>query len=173
MVFFSMYHGTNLCGTGSLSDTLYCFNLNSTFVNSLFTVDVKYDVGMKRSALNESSADLWHKRLGHISKERILRLIKREVLPQLDFTDWNNTGVDCIKGKQTKHVSKQAATSSSGLLDLIHTHICGPFDVPSCGGERYFITFIDDYSRYCYLYLLHERTQSVDVLETFISEVER
>ena len=170
---FSLYHGINLYGTGSLSDTLYCLNLNSTFVNSLFNVDVKYDVGMKRSALNESSADLWHKRLGHISKERILRLIKSEVLPQLDFTDWNNTCVDCIKGKQTKHVSKQAATRSSGLLDLIHTDICGPFDVPSWGGERYFITFIDDYSRYCYLYLLHERTQSVDVLETFISEVER
>ena len=72
-----------------------------------------------------------HKRLSHISKERILRLIKSEVLPQLDFTDWNNTCVDCIKGKQTKHVSKQAATRSSGLLDLIHTDICGPFDVPS------------------------------------------
>ena len=144
---FSLYHGTNLCGTGSLLDTLYCFNLNSTFVNSLFNVDVKYDVGMKRSALNESSADLWHKRLGHISKERILRLIKSQVLPQLDFTNWNNTCVDCIKGKQTKHVSKQAATRISGLLDLIHTDICGPFDVPSWGSERYFITFIDDYSR--------------------------
>ena len=84
---FSLYHGTNLCGTSLLSDTLYCFNLNSTFVNSLFNVDVKYDVGMKRSALNESSADLWHKRLSHISKQRILRLIKSEVLPQLDFTD--------------------------------------------------------------------------------------
>ena len=33
-------------------------------------------LNMKRSTLNESSADLWHKRLGHISKERILRLIK-------------------------------------------------------------------------------------------------
>ena len=77
--------------------------------------------------------------------------------------------MDCIKGKQTKHVSKQAATRSSGLLDLIYTDICGPFDVPSWGSERYFITFIDGYSRYCYLYLLHERTQSVDVLETFIS----
>ena len=59
---FSLYHGTNLYGTGSLSDTLYCFNLNSTFVNSLFNVDVKYDVGMKRSALNESSADLWYEK---------------------------------------------------------------------------------------------------------------
>ena len=141
---FSLYHGTNLCGTGSLSDTLYCFNQNSTFVNSLLNVDVKYDVGMKRSALNESSADLWHKKLGHISKERILRLIKSEVLPHLDFTDLNNTCVDCIKGKQTKHVSKQATPRSSGLLDLIHTDICGLFDVPSWGGERYFITFIDD-----------------------------
>ena len=167
---FSLYHD-NLCGTGSLLDTLYCFNLSPTFVNSLFNVES--DVGMKRNALNESSADLWHKRLGHISKERILGLIKGEVLSQLDFTDWNDTCVDCIKGKQIKHVSKQAATRSCRLLNLIHTNICGPFNVPSWGGERYFITFIDDYSRYYYLYLLHERTQFVDVLETFITEVER
>ena len=56
---------------------------------------------------------------------------------------------------------------------MIHTDICGPFDAPSFGGENYFITFIDDFSRYCYLYLLHENSQSVDVLETFINEVER
>ena len=81
--------------------------------------------------------------------------------------------MDCIKRKQTKHISKRSATRSTRLIDLIHTDICGPFDVPSWGGEKYFITFIDDHSRYCYLYLLYEKSQTVDVLQTFITEVER
>ena len=41
------------------------------------------------------------------------------------------------------------------------------------GGEKYFITFIDDFSRYGYLYLLHEKSQSVNILKVFIDEVER
>ena len=102
-----------------------------------------------------------------------MRLVNSEILSHLDFTDWNDICVDCIKGKQTKHISKKSAIRSIGLIDLIHTDICGPFDVPSWGGEKYFITFIDYHSRYCYLYLLHEKSQTVDVLQTFITEVER
>ena len=35
--------------------------------------------------LNERSFTLWHKRLGHISRQRIKRLIKDEILPDLEF----------------------------------------------------------------------------------------
>ena len=42
--------------------------------------------------------------------------------------------------------------------------ICGPFDAPSFGKEKYFITFIDDFSRYIYIYLLHEKSQAVEAL---------
>jgi len=55
----------------------------------------------------------------------------------------------------------------------VHTGICGPFDVNSFNKERYFITFIDDYSRYGYVYLLHEKSQAVDALEIYLNEVER
>ena len=41
------------------------------------------------------------------------------------------------------------------------------------GREKYFITFINDFSCYGYIYLLHEKSQSVDALEVFINEVER
>ena len=56
---------------------------------------------------------------------------------------------------------------------MIHTDICGPFDAPSWSGEKYFITFIDNYSRYGYTYLLHDKAESVNVLKLFIDEVER
>ena len=55
------------------------------------------------------------------------RLIKNEILPNLDFTDLNICE-DCIKGKQTKH-TKKGATRNTQLLKIVHTDICGPFDV--------------------------------------------
>ncbi|KAG7564986.1 Integrase catalytic core [Arabidopsis suecica] len=166
---FSLYRNDYLYGSGTLFDSLYRFNLDAKFSESLFNIESQ---GIKRSASNESSAFLWHQRLGHISKERIMRLVKNDILPQLDFSDLN-VCIDCIKGKQTKHIVKKPATRSTQLLELIHTDICGPFDAPSWSGEKYFITFIDDYSRYGFTYLLHEKSKSVNILEVFIDEVER
>jgi hypothetical protein len=114
---------------------------------------------------------LWHKRLGHISRERLKRLVKYEILLNLDFSDLG-VCVDCIKGKQTKH-TKKGATRSTKLLEIIHTDICRPFDTSSFGKKKYFITFIDDFSCYGYIYLLHEKSQAVDDLEVYITEVQR
>jgi len=47
------------------------------------------------------------------------------------------------------------------------------FNIPSWNGEKYFISLIDDFSHYCYIYLLHKKPQSMDVLDVFIKEVER
>ena len=81
--------------------------------------------------------------MGHVSKEQLKILVKNEILLNLNFADLDIC-LDCIKGKQTKH-TKKGTTRSTQLLEIIHTDICGPFDVPSFGGEKYFITFIDDF----------------------------
>ena len=39
--------------------------------------------------------------------------------------------------------------------------------------KKYVITFIDDFSRYDYIYLLHEKSKALNVLEVYITEVER
>ena len=134
-------------------------------MESLFNVECI--VGSKCNMHGEISAYLWQQRLGHISKKRIMRLMKNEILPQVDFGDWDIC-LDYIKGKQTKQISKNYAIRSNELLELIHSDICGPFDVPSWGGEKYFISFIDDFSRYGYLYILDDKSQSVDVLKIFL-----
>jgi len=41
--------------------------------------------------------------------------MKSDILPQLDFSDWNMC-LDCIKGKQTKHISKNPATEAVNFL---------------------------------------------------------
>jgi len=70
-----------------------------------------HNVDSKIGLVNECSTYLWHKHLRHISKEMMTRLVKNEILPNLDFIDLN-LYVDCIKGKQTKHIKKGATRST-------------------------------------------------------------
>ena len=143
--------------------------MNHEFPQVLITLHS--NVGSKRGLINENSSILWHRRLGHISRERIEKLVNEGILQNLDFTDFH-VCVDCIKGKQTKH-TKKGATRINELLEIIHKDICGPLSVPCFTGEKYFITFIDDLSRYGYVYLMHENSQAIDIFEMFITEVER
>ena len=76
---FSLYKHKYYDGSGVLIDSLYHFNLDVDFVESLFHVE--HNIGNKHNAHNECSTFLWHQRLGHISKERILRLVKSGILP--------------------------------------------------------------------------------------------
>ena len=94
--------------------------------------------------------------LGHISKQRIQRLVLDEILEPLDLSDFE-VCVECIKGKRT-NIRKLGAERAKDVLELVHTDICGPFPTTSWNGQQYFITFIDDYSRYNYLYLIHEKS---------------
>jgi hypothetical protein len=98
---------------------------------------------------------LWHYRLGHISRGRIDRLVKAEILPPLELSELDQC-VDCIKGKYVKKVKKNVKRSA-GNLEIIHIGICGPFPVKSVDGYDSFITFIDDYSRFGYIYPIRER----------------
>ncbi|KAK9117691.1 hypothetical protein Sjap_016638 [Stephania japonica] len=126
--------------------------------------------GLKRSVMNGESSMLWHRRLGHISKDRIKRLVNDGVLSALDFADFEIC-VNCIKGKQTK-VSKKGAHRSSTLLEIIHTDICCP-DMDFKTGPKYFISFIDDFSRFMYVYLLHHKNEALDAFKIFKAEVEK
>ncbi|KAI5316461.1 hypothetical protein L3X38_036168 [Prunus dulcis] len=61
---------------------------------------------------------------------------------------------------------------SKGLLELIHTDICGPFPNPTHEGFNYFITFTDDFSRYGYIYLIKEKSSALDKFKIYKAEVE-
>ena len=157
-------------GSGTLKDGLYFLNLDVKFMESLFNVEC--DVGSKRNVHDDSSAYLWHQRLGHISIERIKRLMKNEIFPQLDFGDWDIC-LNCIKGKQTKQISKNSTTRSNELLGLIHTDICGPFDIPSWGGEKYFISPLLMIFHIIVIYIFCTKSLNQWMSKVFIDEVER
>jgi hypothetical protein len=124
----------------------------------------------KRKRIDSESSKLWHCRLGHISRGRIERLVKESILPPLEFSNLEQC-VDCIKGKYVKQ-SKKGAKRSTGVLEIIHTDICGPFPVMSVDGFDSFITFTDDYSRYGYIYPIKEKSKALDKFKIFKAQVE-
>ena len=67
----------------------------------------------------------------------------------------------------TKLPFKGKGDRANGLLDLIHIDVCGPMSVHARGGFVYFITFIDDYSRYGYLYLMRYKSETFERFKEF------
>jgi hypothetical protein len=108
----------------------------------------------KRKRINDVSSKLRHRLLGHISRGRIERLVKELILPPLEFLKFDQC-IDCIKGKYTEQIKKNTKRSA-GILEIINTDICGLFPISSMDSYDLFITFMDDYSHYGYIYPIKE-----------------
>jgi hypothetical protein len=160
-------------GLAFRQDKLYLLSVSEN-INAISVENEKVpsstNVNRKRKKIQIDSSKLWHCRLGHISRGRIDRLVKAEILPPLQLSELDQC-VDCIKGKYVKKVKKDAKRSA-GNLEIIHTDICGPFPVKSVDGYDSFITFTDDYSRFGYIYPIKERSEALDKFKIFKAEVE-
>ena len=101
----------------------------------------------KRIKLSESSdliksTYLWHLRLGHISLDRIKRLVRDGPL-QASAIGSLPTCESCIEGKMTKRPFTAKGRRATELLELVHSDVCDPLSIQARGGYEYFVTFTD------------------------------
>ena len=78
----------------------------------------------------------------------------------------------CLLGKMTKSPFTGSCERGQGLLDLVHTDVCGPFRVATRDANRYYVTFTNDYSRYGYIYLIKHKSETFEKFKEFKQEVE-
>ncbi|KAL0342825.1 UNVERIFIED_CONTAM: Retrovirus-related Pol polyprotein from transposon TNT 1-94 [Sesamum calycinum] len=76
-----------------------------------------------------------------------------------------------IKTKMAK-VPFYSVERKTSPLELIHSDICDLKFVQTRGGKKYFITFIDDCTRYCYVYLLRSKDEALEAFKLYKNEVE-
>lgn len=141
-------------------------------VNGLYQINVEpYFIQANITEKNNNNCVmLWHRRLGHLNIESIKKLVKVGKLPELDSSNEKEIAncESCLFGKQTRKPFESSTTKSVKCGDLIHSDIAGPMSVESLGGNKYYQTFIDDYSRKTFVYLLKSRDQSYSAFSTFI-----
>ncbi|KAI3723297.1 hypothetical protein L2E82_34775 [Cichorium intybus] len=123
------------------------------------------------STSDVEKACLWHSRLGHISKKRIAQLQKDGVLESFDLKS-DDVCESCLLGKMTKSPFKGSFERGEGLLDIIHTNVCGPIRSTTKDGTRFYMTFTDDFSRYGYIYLIKHKSDTFEKFKEFKNEVE-
>ena len=61
---------------------------------------------------------------------------------------------------------------STDIFDLIHSDVWGPSSVFSIGGSQYFVVFVDDYSRYSWIFNMKHRSELLQVYSNFAKMVE-
>ena len=69
--------------------------------------------------------------------------------------------------RNTEKFAKGGAWIAKCPLELIHTHLCGPMQCELVEGYKYFITFIDDFSRMCQVYFLRSKADVFNVFRKF------
>ena len=123
-------------GKGYLSDGLFKLNV--------MTVVTKDDLNKVASSYVLESSNIWHARLGHVNYKSIKKLMNMGLLPKFDCP--SEKCQVCVESKFSKPPFYSVDNRVSEPLDLIHTDICDMKSIPSRGGNKYFITFIDDCS---------------------------
>ena len=79
----------------------------------------------------------------------------------------------CLHGKQARASYKSKIyQSTSQPLELVHTNLCGPARVQTLQGERYFMLFIDDYTRIIWVTFLKTKSEAFDKFKLFNAKVE-
>jgi hypothetical protein len=98
---------------------------------------------------------LWHLRLGHVSVQKRCSLISSDLLGQV-----KHDSVDCVSCQLAKQLVLSFNNNdffSHASFDLIYSDIWGPSPTATVGGSKYFVIFVDDFSRYTWIYLMHNR----------------
>ncbi|PKI36098.1 hypothetical protein CRG98_043511, partial [Punica granatum] len=73
----------------------------------------------------------------------------------------------CLLGKQARIPFKGASWRATEKLELVHSDVCGPMSEASLNGSMYFITFIDDFTRMCWIYFVKAKSEVAEVFMKF------
>jgi hypothetical protein len=121
--------------------------------------------------INESDTSIWHSRLCHLNFGSMSRLSSLNLILNLSIVK-DSKCQSCVQSKQTQKPHKTTDGRHLTSLELIHSDICEMNDALTEGGQRYFMTIIDDASRYCYVYLLKTKDAALNYFKTYKTEVE-
>ena len=157
-----LYNGSSYFGSGYVYDGF--------FILSAIYDCLKHSVSLAATHHKDDEVELWHSRLGHIGQSRMNRLAKEGLLTNISKVE-KSTCEHCLIGKTCR---KPFGTSkrSESPLQLIHSDICGPLNVKARHGASYFITFIDDFTRFGHIFLISHKHEAISCFKSYMSLVE-
>ena len=117
------------------------------------------------------SSSRWHQRFGHPSSAVARSIIKSNKLAS--SIESESLVCDACQRAKSHQLSYSHSTRvSSSPLELVHSDVWGPA-IASSGGFKYYVSFVDDFSRYTWIYLIKHKSDVEQVFYNFQHHVER
>lgn len=146
-------------GVGHAKDGLYYYTPAANISLPLQTF-----THQTNSAQSTHSIDLWHCRLGHAPVPKITKISSIKASSK----QLSSLCLTCPLARFTKLPFSLSTSHAKSAFDLVHIDLWGPYKECTKSTCRYFLTIVDDYSRYTWLYLLSNKSDSLPILKTFV-----
>lgn len=148
-------------------DSLICEG--SQVSNTLYEMQFS-DSTKSIMATRTDDIEQWHIKLGHLNPNYMNKFFKINRIPlncPLDFRCYY-----CLISKCNRLPHKQSTIKSKSILELIHTDVSGIIRIKNPLGMRYWIVFIDDFTRMTFLYLMKRKSESFEKFLEFKNHIE-
>jgi hypothetical protein len=134
-------------------------------------------INLVRSTTTMAPLNVWHARLGHISVESILKMVRSGMAKGMDITgERKDKSVYCEECEMSAHtqspIPKETLNRSKEALGRVFSNVCDVQTVTR-QGYRYFITFVDDFSQYLTIYPIKRKSEALEQFKEFLSQSEQ
>jgi hypothetical protein len=149
--------------------------LIATAARTSSNIYVLSEIGNEKCCLGkEDESWLWHRRMGHIHFDNLVKVSKREAVREIpQITKPTNTLCKhCQQGKQTKTRFKSKEYSTTRPLEIVHTDLVGPTTTKGLKGEKYFMLLVDDYTRMTAVFFLKNKSEAFENFKIYKEMVE-
>jgi hypothetical protein len=115
-----------------------------------------------------------HRIFGHVNFNCLNIMCKEELLdglPKQLETEYLKCKI-CLENKMHNLPFKNDRRGAQEILEIVHSDVNGPHRTTGNNGEKYFVSFIDDYSKLAKVYCIQTKDQVKDCFETYVNEVQ-
>lgn len=153
--------GHSRCWVKNSRRTAVC--IRNDGVNKLYHLDIQSSDHTAASAVSLSV--LWHQRLAHVNTANI-KNVNQWCQSGRDISADIGVCAPCIKGKMSRQPNKSRdSIKSNRVLELTHSDVCGPMQTESLEGSKYFVSFIDDFSRNFHVFFIRDKSSVFQVFK--------
>lgn len=112
----------------------------------------------------------WHRRLGHRDPAAIKKLVDRELATGIQISKCFEKVrcENCITSKIISSKFFENQKRGTEPMHIVHSDLCGPMEVSTPSGNQYFLTFIDDYSRFTVVRLLKSKEEAAEAVKDYV-----
>lgn len=135
----------------------------------LYVIDTA-DMIRSCNSISSHPFELWHSRLGHVSNSGMQAISK-----QFPFIPCKNNMSPCDSchfSKQKRLPFPNSITTSLSPFELLHADVWGPYSTISLLGHKYFLTLVDDYSRFTWVIFLKNKSETKNHIINFVAYLE-